>query len=370
MKIGIISTINTNIGDDFIRDGLLYVLSRLDPNLSVLLVNKHEPNRIYPGNHPVNWPNPFRGRLRRYYTRSVDALTYRLGGSAFDSCDAIIQSGAPVYFHDCARMEWSKMIWEHVVCRLAPNIPVLNLAAGSCYPWERIPDEIIEARDKCFVERISAACRLTTVRDSLAQSLLRKLGFEVSLIPCSAILAAKKYLIPRNSQKYIFVNYMQRGTHFDFDQRIDSHAWADTMRKFVNSVKARHPVAFICHSQEEYHQAVELDATVPRFWPQTVAEYLEVAAMGMAGVFNRMHAAVGFAGLGIPSIGIGGDTRMLMVEALGLKTLFVKDVTVEMLEESLESLLHMRTSEQERLLSLQASALSRYCDGLRRALSL
>jgi polysaccharide pyruvyl transferase WcaK-like protein len=360
VKIGFITTLDTNIGDDFIREGLFYVLSRIDRGFTPVLLNKHEPCHVYPSWHPLHWPVPFGGRMRRYYHRALDAAMYRFGGSRFDACDAIIQSGAPVYFNNCASMEWSKMIWEHVACRLAAKIPVLNIAAGSCYPWERIPGTFADAKDRCFIKAISSACRLTTVRDALSQRLLHALGFDVSLIPCSAILAAKNYPMPSKTQKYVFFNYMRRGTHFDFDQDIDADKWEGTMRCLVACVKQRHPVAFICHSQEEYRLAEMLDHTVPRFFPQTVAEYFAIAAMGIAGVFNRMHAAVGFAGLGIPSVGVGGDTRMLMVDALGLDSVYVKSAEVAILEEKLESLIRRSGEEKDRLVALQTGVLLAY----------
>lgn len=349
MKVGIITTIDTNIGDDFIREGLLHVLSRMRKGYSLVLINKHAPSNIYPRSHPLNWPVPFTGRLGRYYTRALDSMFYRFSHSAFDSCDLIIQAGAPVFFDYCASTEWSKMVWEHVVCRLAATIPVLNLAAGSCYPWERIPQSIPLPKDERFIRRIADGCLLTTVRDSLAQKLLCTLGIESKLIACSAFLAANNHQPLRAEPTYVFINYMRKGTHFDFDQHIDADLWEEEMRTLIQSLKMFHKVAFICHNEEEYCLAHQLDETLPRFFPKTVADYFRVASMGIAGVFNRMHACVGFAGLGIPSIGVGGDTRMLMVDALGLQTVFVKEAKAIWLLDKIETMIQELGDERERL---------------------
>lgn len=361
MKIGIITTIDTNIGDDLIREGLLHVLSRLRDDFSFILINKHNPSSMYPRSHPLNLPMPFSGRLGRYYTRAIDSVLYGFGHSAFDSCDAIIQAGAPVYFHDCSKTEWSKMIWEHVVCRLASRMPVMNLAAGSCYPWERIPNSIPSEKDEQFIRKITKASSVTSVRDELSQRLLRLLGFDVPLVPCSAFLAALKYSLSKAPEpRYVFFNYMLRGSHYDFNQRIDASAWEQEMKNLVIAMKKRHPVAFICHNRVEYELAGMIDGSIPRFLPKTPAEYFQIASKGIAGVFNRMHASVAFAGLGIPSIGVGADTRMLMPEKLGLKTVYVKMADAKTLEGLLESLITNRLDERQRLLTMQSNVLIKY----------
>lgn len=361
MKLGVVTTLKTNIGDDLIRDGLFHVLASLGYNVYPVLLNKHRPGTLYPQLHPINWPRPFTGRYDRLYIRLVDAVTYRFGYSIFDSCDAILQAGTPVYFPYCASTEWSRIVWEHALCRLASRVPVMNLAAGSCYSWERIPWAIPPGKDRRFVETITSACRVTTVRDTLAQRLLAGIGFTVEQIPCAAFLAARRYkAVPSQTPEFVFFNYMRKGTHFDFEQGIDEADWEKTMRKLVSAVKRRHRIAFICHNEEEWNLAERIDGTAPRFLPRTVADYLRVASRGVAGLFNRMHAAVGFAGLGIPSIGVGGDSRMLMVDALGLPTTFVKTARFEPLEDILEGLIRARREEQERLLALQERTVSAY----------
>lgn len=360
MRIGFVTTLGANIGDDFIREGLMHVFAEVSPRFEAVLLNKHAPCSLYHRTHPVHWPAPLPRRIRWRCERFVDALTYRLGHSVFDECDAIVQSGAPVYFRGCATTEWSKMVWEHVVCRLAPEMPAMNLAAGACYPWEQIPDEIPGVKDQAFVAKISKACRLTTVRDVLAQRLLSRLGYRFDHIPCSAFLAALRYPVDVRDPKYIFVNYMHKGTHFDFGQGINPETWEQEMRRLIQLIRKFYPVAFICHNEDEFREAGRLEASVPRYFPKTVPDYLRVASMGIAGIFNRMHAAVAFAGLGIPSIGVGGDTRMLMVEGLGLETVFVKEARADVLIESLETLLHDRVSAHDRLLELQRQTLHSY----------
>jgi hypothetical protein len=99
-----------------------------------------------------------------------------------------------------------------------------------------------------------------------------------------------------------------------------------------------------------------------------VDEYFNIAVWGKAGIFNRMHASVGFAGLGIPSMAIGADTRMLMVENLDLPIMYVKDATPKLLLEALDNAVTSRYVEQERLLQLQARTLESYVTEIGRVL--
>ena len=73
-----------------------------------------------------------------------------------------------------------------------------------------------------------------------------------------------------------------------------------------------------------------------------------------------MHASVGLASLGIPSIAVGTDTRLLMVKALGLPSAYVKEMNVDQLEDMLENLIKHRGQERERLLALKSETRKEY----------
>lgn len=370
MKIGLITTLNTNIGDDFIREGILHALRSGLPEIDFefVMINKHNPYTLYPKWHPVYWTK-FVPKKRHVVSRLVSRLTAWTGGSVFEDCDAIIQCGAPVYWYGCHRMESAELFWRGIASRLSKKIAVLNLAAGSCYPWERIPETIDDEKDAAYMKSIFEICRKTIVRDPKSDQLLKTLGCSPVLLPCSAFLAAVPYQDLERTEEYVFVNYMPGGSHYDFEQGIDAEQWKNTMLEFVQRAANEHNVAFICHNQKEHDAAEDMAPEITRFWPKTVEEYFKLAVKGKVGVFNRMHASVGFAGLGIPSIAIGADTRMLMVENIGLEAKYVKEVTAEYLHQQLNRLIAERGSERDRLLCLQKDTLIRYADELQGMLS-
>jgi hypothetical protein len=191
----------------------------------------------------------------------------------------------------------------------------------------------------------------------------------VPLVRCSAFLAALGRRSLLEDSGPILINYMPGGGHFDWEQHVDAGAWRRTLKDVLGRLKPRHRLAFLCHNRKEYEAAVDLDAAVPRLWPQTPQEYFEAAATAKAALCNRMHAAVGLAGLGIPAIAVGTDTRLLMVAAVGLPCHYVKGLGAEALEEELEGLLAARHDHQERLLTAQDETFHTYATLVTQALA-
>ena len=361
MRIGLITTLNTNIGDDFIREGICLILWKIfqGRKIEFIPVNKHRPMTVYRAWHPCHWIEGLpRGRVYGYPI--VGKLFHKFGFSRFDDCDLIVQCGAPVFWPGCHRCEWAEPLWRQVVGRLCERIPVLNLAAGSCYPYEQQPTHVSDPLDTRYLKDILSFCRLTTVRDVLARDLCASIGIKVPHICCTALLAAKDYNNNHENGKFVFINYMSGGGHFDWDQGIDGVFWQNTIKTLIKRMRTRHKLAFLCHNKKEYDLSGQMDATLPRIWPKTIQEYFSSVSKARVVLCNRMHASVGLAGLGIPSIAVGTDTRLLMVDALGIPCYYIKDVELEQLEDGLEYLMSIRSRERERLLTLQSETWNRY----------
>jgi len=372
MRIGLITTLDTNIGDDLVRKGICRVLGKVfnHHELAYVPVNKHQPFSVYPRWHPVHIRKlcTYLPRARTRVRCLIDKVTGLLPMSLFDSCDFIVQCGAPVFWAGCHRCEWAGPIWHRVIGRLHRRIPVLNLAAGTCYPWERQPEAIRDPGDVHYLRSIIGYCKATTVRDELAQRLCRSLGVHAPLIPCSAFLAADDSQSDASKSDLIVISYMAGGGHYDWDQGIDADQWQRTVKALIGRLRRRHRVAFLCHSEKEFKLAKQMDSTLPRIWPKNAREYFDVVPSAAAGVCNRLHASVALASLGIPSVAVGTDTRLLMVKALGLPYVYVKEATPEGVEFLVESLVRCRDEERERLLALKRRAWSLYIDVVRGAI--
>lgn len=364
MRIGLITTTNTNIGDDFIREGICLVLGQIfkGREIEFIAINKHQPLTVYPDWHPVHLAKHTH-RIPRAGLRIsglVEDLAAKIGFSRFHTCELIVQCGAPVLWPHCHRCEWAKPLWHHLVGRLSHRMPVLNLAAGSCYPWERQPEAITDPDDRSYLRAILDYCRTTTVRDSLAQHLCASLGEETSLIPCSAFIASAKSTRRAQPDGTVLINYMPGGGHYDWSQGIDGSLWQETVRSLIDRLRKRHRLAFLCHNEAEYHIARDLDPALPLLLPENSRAYFEQVSAASVALCNRLHASVALASLGIPSVAVGTDTRLLMVEAIGLPCVYVKEARVDQLEWELESLQANRHREKERLLALRSEVFNEY----------
>jgi hypothetical protein len=103
-KVTLITTVAHNVGDDFVRDGIAYLLERVLGPFEARLVHKHFPVTARRGCdrlhlHPVvralrRLPGLRGDRLSRW----LDARPLDAAGDAVLECDLIVQCGAPVYW--------------------------------------------------------------------------------------------------------------------------------------------------------------------------------------------------------------------------------------------------------------------------------
>lgn len=373
MRIGLITTLDTNIGDDFIREGICYLLKEVfkEEQLEFVSINKHRPFTVYPSGHPIHLRDlaDHLPVFNNHAKNAIETLFSKIGYSNFDNCDLIVQCGAPVFWPNCSENEWAKPLWHDIIGRLFEKIPMLNLAAGSCYPWEKQPEALEPSDDVKYIKSILGYCRLTTVRDRLARSICKSVGSEVPLVPCSAFLAARGRKAELKESGYILINYMAGGGHFEWEQGIDAGQWENTVKQLISNLGKRHKVAFLCHDEKEIMLAKKIAPGLPVFFPKTLMEYFDCVSNAKFGICNRMHASVGMAGMSIPSVAVCTDTRLLMVAELGLPVHYVKDVDAAILEEEVERVLKSLEAEKERLLVLQDMTRSMYLLAIRNTLS-
>jgi hypothetical protein len=292
-----------------------------------------------------------------------------MGFTAFDSCDAIVQCGAPVYWPECATTTaWRKRIWREVVARLHRRIPVMNLAAGSCYPFEQMPESFATKADAEYARWLHHLCSATSVRDPLAQKLLENTGCEAELIPCSAFLFTSPEQVRPEPDGPVLINYMPGAGHYDWGQHILPEIWENCVCELIHRLGTRYRVAMLCHSEKELDHARRIAPRCEHIRPQTHREYAALVGNAQAAVCNRMHASVALAGMGIPSVAVGADSRLLMVRQLGLPAHFVKDVNVDLLEREVEEGIANREWTARRLEKLQAETTVRYADLFMRTL--
>lgn len=367
MRIGLITTLNTNIGDDFIREGICRVLRQLSPGepIEFVTINKHEPMALYPRWHPVRVLRaPVWRRCKIRNGASLFSYLFTgLGFTAFDSCDAIVQCGAPVYWPECATTTaWRKRIWREVIARLHERIPVINVAAGACYPFERMPTAFETQADASYARWIHRLCSATTVRDPLAQKLLQREGCAADLIPCSAFLFTTPDQARPDPDGPVLINYMAGAGHYDWKQNIEGERWEKTVCGLIQRLGTRHRVAMLCHDETELVHARRIAPQCEAILPRLYHDFPALVSNAKAAVCNRLHAPVALAGMGIPSVAVGTDSRLLMVKQVGLPAHYVKDVSVALLESEVEKAIANRDFIAQRLERLQRATWEQYAE--------
>ncbi len=361
MKVAIITTIDHNVGDDFVREGIKYLLRQYFKNKNIKFQNihKHSPITSRYGYENI--------RFNRYRASNVldNFIPKSFSTDRIMEADMIVQSGAPVYWcHDeshCCNNEWyNSLIKKRFIKNKNENKKLLNLAAGTCQTYYSKGDEFC---DKCneFIKEFYNISDATTVRDTLAKVVFSKLGINVPVIPCSSIFAIDEYNLKNEGEEYVVVNYMKGGAHYTFGQKINFKKWEQEFKKFYFELKKKEKVIISCHNQKEVNEALELDSKAEIFYVKdNYLEYMKFYSKAKFGIMNRVHGAFLMASYGKPSIVIGNDSRARMPEEIGLKHYFVNDVDYELLNKEYEFLKNGADDFKSRFKRIKEKALSDY----------
>lgn len=337
MRIGIITTVKHNIGDDYIREGILFLIKKLynTKYIEFELIHKHSPVTVRKG---------FEGIRKHSIGKFLDALVPQsFSVDKICDVDVVIQSGAPFYWcHDeshCADNEWYKPLIIKRYSKIKDRVPLINLAVGSCQKYHVLDSQLMFC-PKCidYIKHMFSLSNVTTLRDKFAKKILGNIGLDAPVIPCSSIFAIDNLGIKPKEKEYVVFNYMGNGGHFDLGQKLEGQRWGRIFKEFYYSVKDKERHIFVCHSSEEVELVKRLDAKAEYFYSKTYKDYLEIYSKAKFGILNRIHAAFPLASLGGPSFLVGSDTRARMADEIKIENMFVNDVTAEILHEKYDQL--------------------------------
>src|SRR5689334_2896414 len=117
LKISLITTQGTNIGDDFVREGVRAALDSIC-TYHPYLIDKHQPE--------TSCASPL---AEDHFEPLSDKIC---------EADAVIQCGAPVYWNlgslpgqKCSSAEWIEPLWYRRIAKVHESLPVLNISAGA-----------------------------------------------------------------------------------------------------------------------------------------------------------------------------------------------------------------------------------------------
>lgn len=370
MRVAVITTLKHNVGDDFVREGILHLLSAVLGTVEVSSIHKHLPLTARPS---WDWyyHRGIAGLLHRlpraldlWLSKQIDRLPLNPRTDKVLRADAVIQCGAPVYWlHDgnsCATAEWFEPLVRRRWLRVADHVKLLNLAGGTCQRFDSDGSEFAgQTATLNHIQQFFDWCRLTTVRDQLSLKVLAHVHRTAPLLPCTSIFARDRLAVTPGPTEYVALNYMPGAGHYAFGQPIDPLRWEQTWADFARQIALRRKCAVICHNKVELSAAERLAPSIPRLFSTDPREVLRFYSRASHGILNRVHGAFALASFGRPSLVIGTDSRARMTDQIGLRSVFVSNVSVPLLLEADEEL-GRRTDYKETFVHLAARARSEY----------
>ncbi len=344
--VTIITTLQHNVGDDFVREGILYLLDRVLGPMRLRMIHKHLPittRQECSWLHGLGIDRWMDGRRPGSALRATSRLDSMLPLIPWTDkvlrSDVLVQSGAPIYWaiadDDCSKTEWWAPLIERRWSKRAKRGPFLNLAGGTCQHYHSDASEFASRPETlAYIRRYYDLCKLTTIRDRLSTEVLRHAGRQAELLPCTSIFAVDRLGISPLPGEYVVLNFMTGGGHFAFGQPIDGKLWESRFVAFVKRFSVKNRCLLVCHDHKELAAARRLLPGVATFWSPRHEDYLRCYAKARFGIVNRVHAAFALGSLGKPSVVIGADSRALMAGMIGLTSVFVNDATEEWLASS------------------------------------
>lgn len=335
--ICLISTLNHNVGDDFVREGIVWLLRRALGEISCSTVHKH---------FPVTVRGPVWSRLDRLarlclprqewripLSRTLDLLPVHPASDLLLHSQMVIQCGAPVYWKNryskSSQAEWFAPLIQKRWASMQPPVPLLNLGAGSCLAPGSDGSEVADDPDcRQFIKSFTSAAAITTVRDSVAANILRLCGHIVPHLPCPSLFAPQAAGIAPQPGEFVALNFMPVGGHYDLADSGPEVArqWESTFIQTARQLARQHRCLIICHDSNEAAQAARLLPELPRFFSSKWKDYLDVYSRCHFALVNRVHAAMVVAAFGKRVLLIGNDTRALTTTGVpGIRQLWVTE---------------------------------------------
>lgn len=367
VNVAILGHFTGNIGHLFMAEGIKNIVSEAFKGKEVEVSNfeQHKPFCIY--KNYLNILNTIKpGSLNLFKqilnTEKISNLLWRKHSIHLNYFNMAIVAGGPNIVRNVGSSGDMCLMLHHMLGAFYFNhVPVFNLSNGSCFPLENIP-EIMYESDSKFWQRSLIYCHKTTVRDAVAKRLFQSIGYDAHLIPCLALASGYSFgKLGERERKYIVINYQRKGANEDWGQNVKEEQWKDIIKGVIINLKKRHKIIMLCHNQVEVNIANELAiAGIEVTYPRTIETYAKVILAAKVGLVSRLHAAIPLAGVGIPSIVIGTDTRLFSAKLLGLQTIYVKDAISDILVDNIENLIINSDKERDRLFALREETKKKY----------
>jgi hypothetical protein len=357
--VSIVTTINHNIGDDFVREGIVSILNDVVKIGKIECIHKHSPVTVVYGKEYIR--NLRVSRIVEPVLRSISAK------NRITDADLLIQSGAPIYWcHEneahCADNEWYNSLIRKRFLKDKRDRKFLNIAGGSCQRYYSDGSEINNcSKCKSYIAEFFDASDLTLLRDDLAKKMLNAAGRDAEVLPCTSIFAKDRYNVKAQKGDYIAVNFMENGGHYTFGQSIDALKWRNNFALLVKKLKHYGRVVAACHTQNEEDIVKKIVPDIDTYIvPNDHVSFMNFYSKARFAIVNRVHAGFMMASFGKPVAVIGNDSRALMINKLSLSSYYVDDINVQMIDNIINELLYRELTYKDEFEVICVEAREKY----------
>jgi hypothetical protein len=350
-RVTFMTTVGRNVGDEFIREGIISLLGDAIGPFDSYYVNKHD--------------------LTSLSTPLLDEIG--LVPDKFEAADVLVQAGAPVFWHlgesRCYREDWVQALWRDRIFPLSRTKPFLNIGAGTCQAREGDIEPLL-GDPECveFIRRVGACGLVTTARDPLTNALLGRLGVEHELLPCPAFHAARRVNAgrPVPPREVLAVNLMELAGHYLLKPENDPQRWSALVLETLPRLRERFELVFVAHDEAEVrfmrhcnypHEMI--------FHSRDYRDYLSLYSRVAGIVANRVHAAVCVAGFGRPAVVLGTDSRIGICRPIGIPAIDTSEATSDWIIDALDRQMNRRGDLLGERLALREESARHYATLIR-----
>lgn len=343
-RIAYLSTYYENIGDDFIRLGISYLMDTVyKSNCSETHFSKSNNLSFYFSKHKFSHaPRWQMGKLRRRINDKLFFLLIRVGfEKAFyhrvQNSDVIVFAGTPLFFFNkdkftfLKNMDWPNQFFDKIL-KWFPEKKIWALGVGSIYEGKPEKLKINNIDEINFINKFDKACELLIVRDLKTKQLFEVAkgnGTEVKYLSCPSIFAARKYGITRSDttrtkRKTVVLSYSEESANIDNDKTNALKCRQNALKHVYDFlVKENYEIIFFAHNKvdRDLHKSLKKEYPKAICLKGTSKDFLKLVAKVEMLVAWRVHGAMGAASVGCPAILLKTDSRAATTDIFGLTVL-------------------------------------------------
>lgn len=365
--------ISHNPGDDIVKDGQKYLFRKLFGADEVQF-------EIFAAQKPAKWFEGMVG-LAKVHPKKIWPVWSFVSTKRcrINQCDYVINAAGPRLFSG-KRFHSALEPWALVLSRILMQGPVrlINLGFGTNFSgdWEK-RSEIVRALDRLFCRRFAGNALINICRDPIAAEILQKQSIHAEVSPCPSLLARRYHDLKSAPEKqdYIALNFHPAGTRSRQKGVVCDDKWILELERVVRHLEEREmPIKFIMHEKMELDLARKyfpFSVEGRYILPKSIPEYLNAYGRASVALTSRVHGAYGAASMGTPSVVIGSDSRITMIDLLDLPAVScLEENAAETMIDSFDRLYDERETQSRRLLELCDQVERGYCDRLKKVLTL